>query len=111
LLGSLPEYIFSVACDGLYVNLFEPATIEWKQAGAEMRVEQSGDFPFSSDVQLKISASKPVQAKIRIRIPSWAAHPMEIIVNNDAAVVGRRYDSILIANGTQADPLHRPRQN
>ena len=89
LLGSLPEYIFSVAPDGLYVNLFEPATIEWKTEAAEMKVEQTGDFPFSPDVQLKISASKPAQAKIRIRIPSWAARPMEISVNNRAAVVGK----------------------
>jgi DUF1680 family protein len=89
LLGSLPEYIFSTAPDGLYVNLFEPATIEWKTEAATMKVEQKGNFPSSPDVQLKITASKPAQANIRIRVPFWAARPMHINVNNEAAVEGR----------------------
>ncbi len=89
LLGSLPEYIFSIAPDGLYVNLFEPATIEWKTADAEMKVEQKGNFPSSPDVQLTVTASTPAKANIRIRVPSWAARPMQIMVNGDAAVEGK----------------------
>lgn len=89
LLGSLPEYIFSTAPDGLYVNLFEPSTIKWSQAGAEMQVTMSGNFPMSPDVTLAITSSKSAQAKIRIRVPAWAAASMQITVNNEPAVSGK----------------------
>jgi DUF1680 family protein len=89
LLGSLPEYIFSVAQDGLYVNLFEPSTIRWTQAGAQMKATMSGNFPMSPDVTLEITLSQPAQIKIRIRVPSWAAGPMQISVNKEASVSGR----------------------
>jgi len=89
LLGSLPEYIFSTAPDGLYVNLFEPSSIKWSQAGAEMQVTMSGNFPMSPDVTLAITSSKSAQAKIRIRVPAWAAASMQITVNNEPAASGK----------------------
>ena len=88
LLGSLPEYIFSVAGDGIYVNLFEPSTMEWTQAGARMQVTLSGNFPMSPDVTLAITSSRPRQAKIRVRVPSWSSGWMQVAVNEDAAVQG-----------------------
>ncbi len=88
LLGSLPEYIYSVASDGLYVNLFEPSTIEWAQSGAQMKAKMSGNFPMNPDVKFEITSSQPVQVKIRIRVPSWAAGPMKISVNQEVAVSG-----------------------
>lgn len=88
LLGSLPEYIYSVAEDGLYVNLFEPSEITWKQAGEELKVELKGNFPMSPDVELAITAVRPAQTKLRIRVPQWAAEPMQISVNGQTTVIG-----------------------
>ncbi|HEV2488031.1 MAG TPA: beta-L-arabinofuranosidase domain-containing protein [Terracidiphilus sp.] len=89
MLGSLPEYIFSIAQDGLYVHLFEPSTIQWSQAGAQMKATMLGNFPMSPDVRLEITSSQPAQVKIRIRVPSWAAGPMQISVNKEAAGSGK----------------------
>jgi DUF1680 family protein len=88
LLGSLPEYIFSLAPDGIFVNLFEPSTIHWTQAGVDMKATLSGNFPSSADVKLELTTSQPVQARIRIRVPSWAAGPMQIQVNGEVAAAG-----------------------
>jgi DUF1680 family protein len=88
LLGSLPEYIYSTAPDGLYVNLFAPSTIAWQQSGSQMKAELSGNFPWHPGVTLALSASRPTQSKIRIRVPAWAAAPMQITVNREAAVTG-----------------------
>jgi DUF1680 family protein len=88
LIGSLPEYIFSTAPDGIYVNLFEPSSIQWSQSGANMGVSISGNFPYRPDITLAITSSRPAQAKIRIRIPSWAASPVELRVNREPAVTG-----------------------
>ncbi len=89
LLGSLAEYIFSVANDGLYVNLFEPSTIEWTQGSTQMKAELKGSFPMSPDVRLDVTASAPQQVKFRIRVPQWAARPMEIAVNGQPAATGK----------------------
>lgn len=89
LLGSLPEYIFSLAPDGLYVNLFEPSAIHWTHAGAQIEVIMSGNFPMAPDVSLEIKASRPLQAKIRIRVPAWAARSMQIRVNQESPAWGK----------------------
>ncbi|HVU46376.1 MAG TPA: beta-L-arabinofuranosidase domain-containing protein [Terracidiphilus sp.] len=89
LIASMPEYIFSTASDGLYVNLFEPASIQWSQSGAKMEVSMSGNFPYKPDITLTITASHPAQAKIRVRIPSWAASQVELRVNEQTAATGR----------------------
>ncbi len=88
LLGSLPEYIFSLAPDGIFVNLFEAATIEWNQGDAKMQASLSGDFPFHPDITLRITCARPSYANIRIRIPFWAAGVMRVQVNQEAAVSG-----------------------
>lgn len=88
LIGSLPEYIYSVAPDGLYVNLFEPSSIEWNQAGSQMKLDLEGNFPMSPSVKLTITASRSTQCRIRIRVPSWATGPMQIRVNRQASVYG-----------------------
>ena len=97
LLGSLPEYIFSLAPDGIYVNLFEPASIEWSQADAKMQVSLTGNFPFHPDVTLRITCARPTYAKIRIRTPSWAAGVMRIQVNGEDAVSGNPGSYVALA--------------
>ncbi|HUX09302.1 MAG TPA: beta-L-arabinofuranosidase domain-containing protein, partial [Terriglobia bacterium] len=89
LIGSLPEHIYSIASDGLYVNLFEPSTIRWKQHGQALSLKMTTGFPFHSDVRLEFSAARPVGAKIRVRVPSWAAREMAVQVNGRHAATGR----------------------
>jgi DUF1680 family protein len=88
LLGSLPEYIYSLADDGIYVNLYEPSTVRWKHASSEMTLTLSGSFPHRPDVKLQIATAAPAAAKIRIRVPGWAAGAMPIDVNGAKAATG-----------------------
>ncbi len=89
LIGSLPEHIYSFASDGLYVNLYEPTTVEWEGDGAALKLKMKTRFPFDSDVALQFSATRPTRAKIRVRVPSWATLDTDIHVNGDAAAKGR----------------------
>jgi DUF1680 family protein len=88
LLGSLPEYIYSLAPDGIYVNLFEPSTVRWSHASGEMEMALSGDFPNRPDIKLQVATAAPVRAKIRIRVPGWCAAPMPVDVNGTLATTG-----------------------
>ena len=89
LIGSLPEHIYSLASDGLYVNLFEPSTIHWTEGGASLRLKMVTRFPFDPEVRLQFSAARPTQAKIRVRVPSWATREMAVSVNGKPAATGK----------------------
>ena len=90
LLSSLPEHIFSVASDGIYVNLFEPSTLSWKSKREILYLRMVTQFPHDPKVQLQVSASAPISAKIRVRVPSWASRDMDIMVNSKRAATGSR---------------------
>jgi len=89
LIGSLPEHIFSIANDGVYVNLFEPSTLHWKQAEHDLSLRMTTNFPFDPNVRIEFAARRPVRAKIRVRVPSWASQEMTIQVNGRHAAAGR----------------------
>ena len=88
LIGSLPEHIYSIAPDGLYVNLYEPSAIEWLHNGELLRLQTSTRFPFDPEVRLLFSAGRPARARIRVRVPSWAAHRMPVYLNGKLAATG-----------------------
>jgi DUF1680 family protein len=89
LIGSLPEHIYSIAPDGLYVNLFEPSTVQWVQNGETLRLRAITRFPFYPEVRLQISAARPTHMKIRVRVHSWAAREMAVHVNGKFAATGK----------------------
>jgi DUF1680 family protein len=58
--------------DGPFINLYIPSTLRWEQQGSQIALAQSGQYPLGNSVQIEITASRPVQMAIRLRIPSWA---------------------------------------
>ena len=88
-LGSLPEYIYSTAKDGLYVNLFGNAAIDWRQAGRSLKLEMTTQFPFQPEVTIRLSVAAPIQSNIRVRVPTWAAADMPIHVNGTFVATGK----------------------
>jgi hypothetical protein len=89
LLGSLPEHIYSIAPDGVYVHLYEPSTIRWRQHGQPIELTVKTRFPFETMVHGTVKAAKPTDANLRIRVPSWAAGEMEISVNGKPMGAGK----------------------
>jgi DUF1680 family protein len=89
LAGSLPEHIFSVAADGLYLHLYEASTIHWQQDGKDMALSMRTRFPFDNFVESSIKTAAPTPARIRIRVPSWAISEMGISVNGSVAGSGK----------------------
>lgn len=88
LLGSLPEHIYSIAPDGLYVNLYEPSTIDWQQDAKPMQLTVKTKFPYGTQFEAIVRTASPSKSNIRIRVPSWATSNMEISVNGKAAGSG-----------------------
>jgi DUF1680 family protein len=89
LVGSLPEHIYSIAPDGLYMHLYEPSTVQWKQDGRAMALGVQTRFPLANEVVATIKVSTPTSAKIRIRVPSWASGDMKVAINGKEAGTGK----------------------
>ena len=57
---------------GVYVNLYIPSTLRWVQGGAQIELTQKSEYPYDSQVEFEVKASKPVEFAVNLRIPAWA---------------------------------------
>jgi DUF1680 family protein len=89
LLGSLPEYIYSIAPDGLYVNLYEPSSISCPVKGKQINLTMESEFPYKPEVSIAVTTPSPIRMKLRIRTPLWATQPMALFVNGKQLASGR----------------------
>lgn len=89
IIGSLPEYIYSIAPDGLYINLFEPSSIAWTHSGNGIRVTMHTTFPRAGVVNVGITTSSPQRLKLHVRIPSWTQETVEVKVNGTLTARGQ----------------------
>lgn len=64
------ESIYYHDGEGLFVNLFIPSVLDWKEKG--MKVRQEIRFPASETTVLTLSMAEPVRTTFRLRYPSWS---------------------------------------
>jgi DUF1680 family protein len=65
---------------GVYVNLYIPSTLRWTQGAAQITLTQKSEYPYGSHVQFEVTASKPTEFALHLRIPAWA-EGMSVTVN------------------------------
>jgi hypothetical protein len=73
------DTIYFHSDDALYVNLFIPSELTWKEHGLVVRQETK--FPESDRTRLTLKCRQPIAGTVKIRYPLWATRPMEITVN------------------------------
>jgi DUF1680 family protein len=74
------ESIYFQGADGsLYVNLFIPSKLTWKEKG--VTITQQTQLPADNNVQFTIQATKPVSFPFRIRNPQWSKKGIVVLVN------------------------------
>jgi uncharacterized protein len=89
MIGALPEFIYSVASDGVYVDLFVTSSIKYATQNGSMSLKMVTQFPYDQKVQLTVNTDQLLNSKIRIRVPSWAAHDMSVTVNGKKIAIGK----------------------
>ena len=88
LIGALPEFIYKIADDGIYVDLFNSSTVTWKQNGIPLTLQMESSFPEGPAVKLVLTTKKSIAGKVRIRVPFWASSAMTVTVNNKERSTG-----------------------
>ena len=69
--GDYHALVFLRDDDGLFVNLFAPATATETFAGVAVTVSQATAFPLSNDATLTVHAATPVTMGLSVRVPGW----------------------------------------
>jgi len=67
--------------DALYVNLFIPSTVTWRERG--LTLAQRTRFPDDDATRLTIEAARPTRVALRVRRPAWCEQ-MQVAVNGRA---------------------------
>lgn len=63
------DSIYFHEADTLYVNLFIPSTLAWREKGLTIR--QTTRFPDEERTRLRFMSRKPVKLTLKVRHPSW----------------------------------------
>ncbi|HXP43166.1 MAG TPA: beta-L-arabinofuranosidase domain-containing protein [Candidatus Acidoferrales bacterium] len=56
----------------VWVNLYIPSTLRWKQDGAHVALTQKSLYPFDEVVTFEVATSQVREFAINFRIPAWA---------------------------------------
>jgi hypothetical protein len=78
--GKYGELIYAHTEKDVYVNLFIPSTLNWKERG--LTLSQTTKFPYEENTQLKLSLKKSQEFSLKIRYPMWVnAGQLKVLVN------------------------------
>jgi DUF1680 family protein len=78
--------------DTLWVNLFIPSELDWKEKGLKVRMETK--YPEDGNVTLFVTAENPVNATFNLRVPHWATGESCSIKSADGGVTAVEPSSI-----------------
>ena len=67
-MASVPQYQYATRGNDIFVNLY----IQGEAQINDMELEQTTDYPWSGDIELKINKASKKVSTLRLRIPSWA---------------------------------------
>nr|WP_303434856.1 glycoside hydrolase family 127 protein [uncultured Duncaniella sp.] len=88
--GKYGQFIYTHESDSLYVNLFMPSRLNWKEKG--VTVTQETAFPDSESTRITISTRKARRFPIMVRYPGWCKG-MTVKVNGKAYTVDAKPES------------------
>lgn len=67
--------------DGVYVNLYVPSRLKWRQNGASLSLTQRTDYPHAAHTELEVTADRDANFALRLRIPAWAGPKTLLSIN------------------------------
>ncbi len=75
------EAIYFHSDDDLYVNLFIPSRLHWREQ--ELVLEQHTAYPRSNRVELRVVSAGSKPLTMQLRVPAWADGPLAIELNGE----------------------------
>jgi len=89
------ELIYSHSQNDLFVNLFIPSVLKWKEKDIE--VEQTTKFPYENETELVLKLKKAKSFALNIRYPKWA-ESFEILINGkEQKIISKSFEYVTIS--------------
>ncbi len=67
--------------EGVYVNLYVPSVLSWRQNGASCKLTQRTQYPYTPETSLEFETSRPESFAVYLRVPAWAGRKSTVAVN------------------------------
>jgi DUF1680 family protein len=75
----ISSYFHSPA--GIFVNLYVPSRVSWRQGSARVSLTQQTNYPAVGDTALHLKLDRSQHFAIALRIPAWAGKQTSVSVN------------------------------
>jgi DUF1680 family protein len=75
----ISSYFYDV--DGIYVNLYIPSRLKWRQHGANLSLTQRTEYPHAAHTEFELKADRDTTFALRLRIPAWAGPQTTLSIN------------------------------
>ena len=73
-MASVPGYVYALADDTLYVNLFAAGDAEIKMGNRTVKMRQETQYPWDGRVKISVDPGAPARFTVKVRIPGWAGN-------------------------------------
>ncbi|HET8783815.1 MAG TPA: glycoside hydrolase family 127 protein, partial [Pyrinomonadaceae bacterium] len=87
------EAIYFHDTDGVWVNLFIPSELTWREKGFTLRQETR--YPEADKVSFAIKSRRPVNLALRLRYPAWADNGVMVKINGRPQTVDQNAGSFV----------------
>ncbi len=67
--------------EGVFVNLFVPSRVKFRQKGTRFSIEQRTNYPYANDTAMHVWGESPQTFTVALRVPQWAGKNTEVSVN------------------------------
>jgi len=97
--GKYGQMIYTHTDNELYINLFIPSDLNWKEKGFEL--EQTTNFPDDENSTIVIKKANAIPFKLMVRFPGWARKgEFNIKVNSENTIINTEPGSFVVLNRT-----------
>ncbi len=79
--AKLNDSIYFHDKDAVYVNLFVPSTLNWKDRGFQLR--QTSAFPNDERISFTIDRAPQQPTSLKLRVPYWATNGVAVAINGE----------------------------
>jgi uncharacterized protein len=100
-LTALPGYFYSTSREGVYVHLYDNATLDWHlENGTGVKIIQKTNYPWDGDVEMTVTPAQATDFTLYLRIPGWS--PNAKVTVNGAAFGGTTAGEYIALKGRWA---------
>jgi hypothetical protein len=66
---------------GIVVNLFVPSRVTWRRGSSRASLEQQTQYPYASDISMRVRTETPQTFSVFLRVPQWAGPQTAVAIN------------------------------